>query len=439
MFEHWYMILSIVEIFWSIRFVARYVFLEPKLTKCGKYVYTLMGALAIGACWLLNEDIGVGIAILCPAISLFLARKKKRIRGFFLIIPILGVILGILEPGDYLLQILMGESQLPDAYFVVCDMLILVMLLLFLRFGKKWRDGFEQELQYRKLQVWERSLLVSTGWLACILYVACWDLLELNIQGASIKYLVLVIYVTVFLLIISVVGFVLRGNKKAYYEGIAKINEHYLEQELQHFEAYKLTQREVRRMQHDMKHHVISLKHLCKQGNPEEILEYLNEMGENLESGDMEINCGHVLASSICTHKASVAAQKGIRLEVCGSIPEQIALLPVDLCTILSNALDNCIEAVEKLDVTNRWIRVELSVQGEILCFRFVNPMKEGNDMVKSGVTTKADTINHGFGLLNIKYTVEKYKGQMLMEIEEKEVSEFVLSIIIGGGICEYD
>ena len=146
----------------------------------------------------------------------------------------------------------------------------------------------------------------------------------------------------------------------------------------------------------------------------------------------MEINCGHILAGSICTHKANIAAQKGIRLEVDGRIPEQIELMPVDLCTILSNALDNAIEAVENMEEELRFIRLEMSSQGKLLFFRFSNPVKKDADIAKLGVSTKKDIKNHGFGLLNIKYVVEKYNGQMLLEIEEKEVPEFVLSIIVG-------
>ena len=113
-------------------------------------------------------------------------------------------------------------------------------------------------------------------------------------------------------------------------------------------------------------------------------------------------------------------------------ISEKIEILPVDLCTILSNAFDNAIEAVECMEEELRWIRLEMSSQGKLLFFRFSNPVKKNTDIAPIGVSTKKDIENHGFGLLNIKYTVEKYNGQMLLEIEGKEFPEFVLSIIVG-------
>ena len=429
MFEHVYMILSSIETLLVIILIARYIFLEPKIRKCGIYACAFMMVITAIAYVIWGEDIGTLFVVLSAGLALFMARHKHRIRGFFLVIPVLGIAFGIIIPLDYLLQALFPVKEIVN---YIVDLITVIILILFWWFGKSWRIRFEQEEQFRIFAKWERYLLVGTGWLIIFLSTIVWELEEVEVLNNSETYTIFVINLTLFVLTITIISFVLRGNKSAYYEGIAKINEHYLGLELQHFEAYKITQQEVRRMQHDMKHHMACLQHLCKQGDIEEIQNYLNDISEELKSGDMEINCGHILAGSICTHKANIAAQKGIRLEVDGRIPEQIELMPVDLCTILSNALDNAIEAVENMEEELRFIRLEMSSQGKLLFFRFSNPVKKDADIAKLGVSTKKDIKNHGFGLLNIKYVVEKYNGQMLLEIEEKEVPEFVLSIIVG-------
>lgn len=74
----------------------------------------------------------------------------------------------------------------------------------------------------------------------------------------------------------------------------------------------------------------------------------------------------------------------------------------------------------------------QYTTKKQLLFFRFSNPIKKNIDIAPIGVSTKKDIENHGFGLLNIKYAVEKYNGQMLLEIEGKEIPEFVLSIIVG-------
>lgn len=429
MFTHAYMIMSEIEIVLVTLLIARYIFLEPKIEKKEIYVCALMLGIALLVYFAWSEELSVLFIVLSSGFALLMARNKHRIRGFFLVIPVLGIAIGILMPLDYLAQALFPIKEFA-AYIV--DLIAIILLLLFWWRGKEWRVHFEQEAQFRKLGKWERNLLIGTGWLIILLCTIVWELEEVEVLNVSKNYTIFVINLTIFVLTITIIGFVLRGNKGAYYEGIAKINEHYLELELQHFKAYKITQQEVRRMQHDMKHHVNCLQHLCKHGNMEEIQDYLGNMSEIISNGDMEINCGNVLAGAICTHKLNIAAQKGIRLEVDGVISEKIEILPVDLCTILSNAFDNAIEAVECMEEELRWIRLEMSSQGKLLFFRFSNPVKKNTDIAPIGVSTKKDIENHGFGLLNIKYTVEKYNGQMLLEIEGKEIPEFVLSIIVG-------
>lgn len=430
MFEILYIILCTIEFFLAIRIVARYVFLEPKLSKRGLIIYCFMIVCSLVTHFICGEDIAILLWILFSGASLCMARKKQRIRGFFLVCPIVGGIIGIVMPMNYVIESIVSFIKISDIYVRIVDFIIFILLLVFYFCGKAWRMRFEQELQFRKLRQWERTMLTGTGWLIFILALAVMDLQEKNIATVkAMPFYILIIYVTVFVLTISVTGFVWRGNKKSYYEGLAKINEHYLALELQHFEAYKLTQKEVRRIQHDMKHHVACLQHLCQKGSMEEVQMYLKSIGETLEDGDMEINCGHALADSICTHKGNIAAQKGICLSVKGRLPEQIVLMPVDLCTILSNALDNAIEAVEHMEESKRWIEVEMSNQGKMILFRFSNPVGEEVDCIKPGISSKEDRVRHGFGLLNIKYAIEKYNGQMQYDIEE---NMFVLSVIVG-------
>lgn len=429
MIEFIYNMLGGVQVFIYILLVARYVFHEPPISKYRKFIHSLM-ITVIGLTYLCaGEDAGIMCMLLCAGVHLFIARRKSRLQGFFLVLPILGLLFGVLMPFLHTIEMLLPTQETIERCSIAFDLVTIILLLLFRWRGKGWRIRFEQELQYRQLRKWEKRFLVGVGWLLIVVYGTIG---KVPVIDDSVKFFIVMVNIAIFILTVAVMGLVLRGNRGDYYEAIAKLNEHYLEMELQHFEAYKLSQKEVRRIQHDMKHHVACLQHLCKQDNVEEIQDYLNNMGELIYSVDMDINCGNALANSICTHKYQIAAQKGIRMEVIGKMPEQINLKSIDLCTILANALDNAIEAVENLEEAYRWIRFEISSQGKMLFFRFSNPMNEEINTIEMGATTKKEKVYHGFGLQNINYAVEKYHGQMLIEIERKKGAEFVLSIVVG-------
>lgn len=64
----------------------------------------------------------------------------------------------------------------------------------------------------------------------------------------------------------------------------------------------------------------------------------------------------------------------------------------------------------------------------------FENPMAETKQFRKNeiGKTSKKDTINHGFGLLNIQNVAKKYNGDMeLIKKQEGTIDFFVLQIML--------
>ena len=58
MFEHVYMILSSIETLLVIILIARYIFLEPKIRKCGIYACAFMMVITAIAYAIWGEDIG---------------------------------------------------------------------------------------------------------------------------------------------------------------------------------------------------------------------------------------------------------------------------------------------------------------------------------------------------------------------------------------------
>ena len=101
-------------------------------------------------------------------------------------------------------------------------------------------------------------------------------------------------------------------------------------------------------------------------------------------------------------------------------IPLNLENVPsMDICTILSNALDNAIEACIKIDnPADRYINVKISAENGIF-ISVSNPSIEAPKK-RAGIfiSSKKDTENHGLGLKSIKRTVDKHGGDMLVKYE---------------------
>lgn len=445
MMGHIYYVLSESFIIIVVAMIAHYVFLEPGWKK---WQYFLNGAFLL---LLINGEIFIQaeerllFSLLYAGVNISIARNKHHIRGFFLVFPIMGICMGIIMPLIFLPEFLfvMGE----DTCEIFADLLSLVVLLLFIWKGKSWRERFELELQYRKLQKWEKRLLILVGLVLFWLMVPVEDITMLPYIDYELKAYVILSSISAMILTITVVVLVMQGNERAYYENVAALNEGYLNAEVRHFQAYQKAQTETRRVRHDMKNHLNSMCYLAKEKKYHELEQYLEELGASVEHIDTELHCGNALADAICNEKNQLAIIKDISFEIEGKMPENSNIEPVDICTILSNALDNAIEAVENSNLEKRWIKLVITCQGDIIFLHFTNPVSEQQAETFHGITfhentfhekkfygktSKKDKLNHGFGLQNIRLAAEKYGGEVNVEIyKEKDESIFSLEIML--------
>jgi sensor histidine kinase regulating citrate/malate metabolism len=85
-------------------------------------------------------------------------------------------------------------------------------------------------------------------------------------------------------------------------------------------------------------------------------------------------------------------------------------------------SLSNAVEAVSKLDNINKQINLEIRNLEDNIVIKVSNPVAkkvliDGNKVN----TSKSDKKSHGFGLENIKKTVEKYNGSFELNCNENE------------------
>src|SRR5699024_8397577 len=142
------------------------------------------------------------------------------------------------------------------------------------------------------------------------------------------------------------------------------------------------------------------------------------------------IDTGNDFLNSIINEKYKEAASKGIEFDVQIDFSNISFIAPIDICTLFSNAIDNAIEACEK--ITNqgqKGMRIKARKIRNFLTIAFENTNGEKllieNEEI---VTTKKDKQNHGFGLNNIKRAVEKYEGECKIKID---VEHFILYLVI--------
>ncbi len=195
-------------------------------------------------------------------------------------------------------------------------------------------------------------------------------------------------------------------------------------------ELQKERDEEVRRLHHDMKNHLLAIEKLSVENNREKVGEYIGNLAAELDPYESLVETGNELLNGILAEKQALARSKGIDLEIQADCSALSFVKDTDLCTIFGNALDNAIEACEKIErPEDRSIRVKTELLAGQMIIAFTNTFS-GNVTISNGlpVTSKADKKMHGIGLRSIRRTLEKYDGTLRLKPDE---NRFTLTVAI--------
>lgn len=179
---------------------------------------------------------------------------------------------------------------------------------------------------------------------------------------------------------------------------------------------------------HDAKRHVRALESLIQSDHLAEAQQYKESLFQKLNELQPSIHCDNPLLSAILNHVFLKAEQRHIALKMDLQGEEQLSMLAgVDLTTIVSNLLDNAVDAVLELPEEQRYIHFAVAFQmGEIM-IHVENPTK--NDLKREGNAVVSTKEGHlGLGLKNVEMVVKKYKGDFKIDVKD---GNFVVAITI--------
>ena len=182
----------------------------------------------------------------------------------------------------------------------------------------------------------------------------------------------------------------------------------------------------INRKSHDLKRQISALRTI---GTPEEQSAAIAEIEQAVEIYDRSFQTGNRALDTVLMQDALKCSQNHIELTVVADGKLLGFIRSVDLYTMLSNILDNAVEANLRIeDESLRSIHLSVHEKKGLVILQCENPY-EGDIMMKDGmpVTVKADKANHGIGTKSIAATAADYGG--VMRIDPRD-GMYVLRII---------
>ncbi len=185
----------------------------------------------------------------------------------------------------------------------------------------------------------------------------------------------------------------------------------------QYVEEAKARYEKTRSFRHDIKNHITVVKDLLQNGKTGQALDYIRDLADRTEELSFPCATNNPVADILLGNKLGMAESMGIDVSCSLLLPQPCSIRDIDFCIILSNALDNAIQACKNMDArSGRYIRVTGHMQGDFILMEVENSF-QGKGLVKSGT-----------GLSNIKAVAEKYHGAVSIKTRE---TEFVLSVLL--------
>ena len=197
------------------------------------------------------------------------------------------------------------------------------------------------------------------------------------------------------------------------------LQEDYISAELEYINQYKRNQNETRAFRHDIINNLSMLLAMLSDNNNEKAEKHLETLIGNVRDISPKYVTGDEMLDCIVGLKASKMEESGIDFSVEGVIDGGLGMKPVDVCSIFANAMDNAIEACDKLsDENDKWIRLEMKRTDKFFSIKLSNTMSE-NEKIKN---------IHGYGTQNMKTAISKYDG---IEKTDADGGVYTLSIMI--------
>lgn len=202
---------------------------------------------------------------------------------------------------------------------------------------------------------------------------------------------------------------------------VAEQNSRLLKQQMalqaENYLALKKNYTAQRKSTHEFERHIQVLQDLLERQEYDSANDYVRKLQVNRSLKVYCINSNNPVIDVVLNQKHQLAQENGISMSVKVNDLSAIPIQPHEMVVLLSNLLDNAIEACLKVE-GHREIMCTLLVEDSIYISvrNTSNPVNIVNGEIE---TTKANPAEHGFGIPAVKFILEHLNSEYTFEYKE--------------------
>ena len=178
----------------------------------------------------------------------------------------------------------------------------------------------------------------------------------------------------------------------------------------QRYENLQAAMEETRQARHDMRHHLNQISALAETGDMGKLKAYLAQTVSRIPGLDIHF-CENRTADSVLGYYCTLAKREGIPFRAQIDLPERLPVDEVDLCLVLSNLLENALEASLRTASARRQMQVTAYSHADRLLLIEVKNTFDGEIKEREGVFRSSKRNGNGIGIQSVRHIAEKSGG----------------------------
>ncbi len=379
----------------------------------------------LGTFWIKNETFMVISCLATEIVFAVIFLNGNYFEKIFLSITSYILVYAINFPTLALISVISNSeiSELTVSQNITRIVCLFITKLLYFAAVQLILWGRKKEKHYFNLNEW---IIIISVFLMTLLIGLAMYLIMLNEKISDYIYLASTILLSSLDVIIFI--FMKKMNISSQKEREKELLQIQLAQQQNEMRQLEHQYQEICVLRHDFKNSIDCIARMIQQNKREDALHYAEQLKKR-KIGNIQthIECSSSVINAVLNSKFSDAHDKGIAtsFKMVVQIPES---LEFDISIILSNLLDNAIEACCKNDAASR---IVLSIMKNNAYYQLlikntiVDSVLEWNKSLK---TIKTGKNEHGWGMKSIFDIVEKHQG--MIEIFE-ENGEFCVCTLL--------
>ncbi len=232
---------------------------------------------------------------------------------------------------------------------------------------------------------------------------------EIMYQGRMMQIYIVVSFALLFLLLLFYIMFYLIAESLNRNSRLRQENQ-FLSIQQARYDSLRTAIAETREARHDMRHHFNALQNLAGKKEWNSLEKYLADAQAGLPDADLNL-CDNAAVDSVVSHYGLLCRKQDIPFSFELDLPRELPVSEIDLCLVLSNLLENALEASLRTDPARRQIKAQAYLHSGHMVLLTVENAFDGELKEKDGVYQSSKRRGEGIGIQSVRRIADKNGG----------------------------